>query len=130
MRFLMAAFLLLLSASAFAGDEGFAYREIVVAQGSKSQGVRGELSYQGKPLAWKGRLVTPIGAFRYVPVKRLWETGGWLPEDAVQPRETSAPFDPALRARGSYEGPKRAGTPANWCFAPDLDVWYAPERLQ
>ncbi|MDR3494557.1 MAG: hypothetical protein P4L82_08135 [Ancalomicrobiaceae bacterium] len=111
-------------------NTGFLYRETIVAKGSKSAGLRGELSYDGKPLTQGGLLVTPIGSFHHVQASQLWQPQGWFPAKAAAVKVSATPIAADALQKGAYQGAKRFGTPSNWCYAPQLDTWFAPERLR
>jgi len=108
----------------------FFYKQAIDAKGSKSAGERGILLFNNQPLQWVGTLKTPIGTFFYVASDKLWEPQGWFPEDDAYVKDTFTPVPLANLVKGSYEGQRRAGTPTDWCYSPETNTWYAPERLQ
>ena len=115
------------------GDSGagvFVYRQWVEAEGTRSAGERGELLYEGTPLRGSGILKTPIGTFSFARSDRLWEPQGWFPIRDLTTEDSAVSIDPQALSKGSYPGPKRVGTPADWCYAPEMDVWFAPGRLR
>ena len=108
----------------------FFYTQATVGKGSKSAGERGILLYNNKPMQWPGALKTPIGTFFYTNSDRLWEAQGWFPMGDANVQDTAIPVTAADLAKGSYEGPRRAGTPTEWCYSPETKTWYAPEQLR
>jgi hypothetical protein len=108
----------------------FFYTQATEGKGSKSAGERGILLFNNQPLQWVGTLKTPIGTFFFTSSNRLWEPQGWFPADDVNVQDTAIPVTREDLAKGSYEGPRRAGTPTDWCYSPETKTWYAPERLQ
>jgi hypothetical protein len=108
----------------------FNYQEATAGKRSKSAGERGILLFNNKPLQWVGTLKTPIGTFFFTSSNKLWEPQGWFPTDDVKVDDTGIAVTRADLAKGSYEGPRRAGTPSDWCYSPEMKTWFAPERLQ
>jgi hypothetical protein len=108
----------------------FIYKQWIAAKGSKSAGERGTLLFNNKPMQWVGTLKTPIGTFFYTSSNRLWDPQGWFPADDVNVQDTGMAVTRDDIKKGSYEGPRRAGTPTDWCYSPETKTWYAPERLQ
>jgi len=112
------------------GSSVFIYQEAMFGMGSKSAGERGILLYNNKPLQWIGTLKTPIGSFFFTGGSRLWDPQGWFPADDVKVQDTGISITRDDLAKGSYEGPRRAGTPSEWCYSPETKTWYAPQNLQ
>jgi hypothetical protein len=107
----------------------FVYRQFVAGAGTKSAGLRGTLLYEGRPLQHTGTLRTPIGTFHYVAGNLPWHPQGWFPADEITVRDSAVSIDPAELKKGRYTGPRKAGTPSDWCYAPDEDTWYSPAQL-
>ncbi len=108
----------------------FFYTQATAGKGSKSAGERGILLFNNKPMQWVGTLKTPIGTFFFTSSNRLWDPQGWFPADEVNVQDTGISVTRADLAKGSYEGPRRAGTPSDWCYSPETKTWYAPQQLQ
>ncbi len=108
----------------------FVYTQGVEGKGSKSAGERGALFYNNKPMQWPGTLKTPIGTFFHTSSDLLWEPQGWFPAEDISVPNSGISVTRADLAKGSYEGPRRAGTPTEWCYSPEAKTWYAPEHLQ
>lgn len=112
-------------------DSGvFIYKLGIAAKGSKSAGERGILLYNNKPIEWTGTLKTPIGTFFHTSSDLLWKPQGWFPAADVNVEDTGLPLTRDDIKQGSYEGPRRATTPTEWCYSPETKTWYAPEKLQ
>jgi hypothetical protein len=112
------------------GSSVFVYKEAMFGMGSKSAGERGILLFNNKPLQWVGTLKTPIGTFFFTSSDRLWDPQGWFPADDVKVQDTGIAVTRDDLAKGSYEGPRRAGTPTEWCYWPETKTWYAPQQFQ
>jgi hypothetical protein len=108
----------------------FIYTQATAGKGSKSAGERGILLYNNKPMRWVGTLKTPIGTFFFTSSNKLWDPQGWFPADDVSVQDTGIAVTRADLTKGSYEGPRRAGTPSDWCYSQETKIWYAPEKLQ
>lgn len=108
----------------------FVYKEGIAAKGTKSAGERGVLLFNNKPMQWVGTLKTPIGTFFFTSSDRLWDPQGWFLANDVNVPDTGIAVTGADLAKGSYEGPRRAGTPTEWCYSLETKTWYAPEHLQ
>jgi len=117
---------------AVTGIAVFTYELGTSAKGSKSAGERGVLTYNGRPIpAGAGSLKTPIGSFTSASGNMLWEPQGWFPtEEEINVEDSVASFRKADREHGNYTGPRKAGTPTEWCYIPETKTWSAPERLQ
>jgi len=115
-----------------AGVTVFTYRQETAARGSKSAGERGILLLNGLPVPGRPgeHLLTRIGTFYYIePGQLSWEPSGWFPGDDAKVDDTVLPLQPADLKKGHYTGPRRTGTPADWCYSPETNTWYSPERL-
>jgi hypothetical protein len=108
----------------------FIYKQAIAGKGSKSAGERGILLFNNKPLQWVGTLKTPIGTFFFTSSDRLWEPQGWFPAKDVNVEDTGIAVTSVDITKGSYEGPRRAATPSDWCYSPEMKTWFAPEHLQ
>jgi hypothetical protein len=108
----------------------FIYKEAMFGTGSKSAGERGILLFNNKPMQWFGILKTPIGTFFFTGGSRLWDPQGWFPAEEVNVQDTGISVTRDDIKKGSYEGPRRAGTPSDWCYSPETKTWYAPQQLQ
>lgn len=75
--------------SAAAQPARTAYEIDVSAAGTKSQGLRGILyDERGRPVAEGPVAHTPIGSFRWLPCRMLWESCGRWREGAAPPRSS------------------------------------------
>lgn len=111
-------------------SDGFTYLETIDSAGSKSAGRRGTLLFNGNPLrAFPGQVKTPIGSFYFVSSELSWEPQGWFPVSDIVVQTTSATVSADALLAGSYQGARRAGTPADWCYVPELDTWFDPRQL-
>jgi hypothetical protein len=109
---------------------GFTYLETIDSPGSKSAGIRGTLLFNGNPLrAFPGQVKTPIGSFFFVNSALSWEPQGWFPVLDIVVQTTSAAVSADTLLAGSYKGARRAGTPVDWCYVPELDTWFDPRQL-
>ncbi|MDD4930244.1 MAG: hypothetical protein PHP85_13340 [Gallionella sp.] len=110
---------------------GFAYQETMENAGSKSAGVRGQLTFNGFPvLGFRSQqLRTPIGSYFYAESELLWEPQGWFPMDEIAVKEIRMRISDQDLLRGSYTGPRRKNTPEDWCYAPQMDTWFAPRKI-
>ncbi len=102
----------------------FEYRAYTAQDDGKI--VRGTLLYNGKELQSLGTIRTPIGTYRHLVAG---EPKGWFPIDDVWTKETPIPISQAELSSGNYRGPRRAGTPGDWCYSPMTDAWFSPDRL-
>lgn len=64
--------------AAHAQNERLVYKIEVSAAGSKSQGLRGMLyDANGREMTSGAPVSTPIGQFRWIECRRLWDSCGW-----------------------------------------------------
>lgn len=110
---------------------GFAYEETTANAGSKSAGSRGSLSFAGRPLLGYSfrQIRTPIGSFFYIESDRLWEPQGWFRIADIAVKSVDAMIPAAALAAGTYQGPRRVGTPGDWCYDLQRDAWFDPVQL-
>lgn len=112
-------------------DSGvFVYKQFIAGRGTKSAGLRGALLYEGLHLQRPGTLKTPIGTFHNQHADLPWHPQGWFPAEEVVVKDTAVSIDPTEVKKGFYKGPRKAGTPSDWCYAPDDDTWYSPSLLR
>lgn len=110
----------------------FIYMQKTAAAGSKSAGTRGVLLLKDMPIPGSPgrRLLTRIGSFTYIePGQKPWEASGWFPSETIPVEDTALAFSPDDLKKNSYKGPRRAGSPTDWCYDPDTNMWYSPEHL-
>lgn len=107
----------------------FSYTEIVENPGSKSAGVRGELRYRGHLVPPEiGQIKTPIGSYHYLTSALLWRPQGWFPAKEFSVGSTQDRITPTMLQAGRYSGPRRDGTPENWCYLPLENSWIDPNQ--
>lgn len=107
----------------------FSYSEIVENPGSKSAGVRGELRYRGHLVPPEiGQIKTPIGSYHYLTSALLWRPQGWFPAKEFSVGNTLERITPTILQAGRYPGPRRDGTPENWCYLPLENSWIDPNQ--
>ncbi len=128
-RWLVAVVFSLSAAAALGSD--WTYSNEVANAGSRSAGERGVLSFGGSAIRGypSQQLRTPIGSFWYVESQLLWDPQGWFPIGDIAVKSADLPLAPDALAKGSYRGPKRSGTPEDWCYDPGQDSWLAPSQL-
>ncbi len=117
--------------AAVSAETDFSYHEWTANEGSKSAGARGTLQFKGSPinLDVPVRIKTPIGSFYHAISALAWEPQGWFRVDDIPIGESVAPFAATDLRKGSYVGARRAGTPAHWCYVPEMDTWFDPLQL-
>ncbi|MDD2485352.1 MAG: hypothetical protein PHO05_02240 [bacterium] len=99
--------------------------------GTKSEGTTGVLYFGNKAVPpTLTEIYTPIGYFQYIDRVCLWSNnGGWRKAGSFTLVTDEKPFLEKYQDDGFYYSKKRfKGTPNNWVFYPQMNLWLDPER--
>lgn len=137
----LCAVMVILAASVFACQAEaagtaptWAYRGEITNPGTRSEGFRGLLYFQGRIVPGAlGRIVTPLGTFSFNPPENAspWSHYGWV-KAAREPVTSSATENgaPVSSQEHWYKGAKRPGTPGSWVYLPRHDTWLDPASME
>ncbi|MDR3494558.1 MAG: hypothetical protein P4L82_08140 [Ancalomicrobiaceae bacterium] len=107
----------------------FVYQQVMAGANTKNRGLRGTLFFNDKLVAGTGGLKTPIGTFKFADGDLPWEDQGWFPTKDVETPDSGVSISADELKLGRYSGPRKLGTPADWCYLAGDGSWISPQRL-
>lgn len=107
----------------------YTYIESIANKGSRSAGWRGKLLYNGRAIRTYSEMRVPLGTFYEANTSQLWEPIGLFPGKDAPVKNTTLAITNEELEKGSYKGPRKVGTPSDWCYVPFMELWISPDKL-